>query len=55
MSDFKSFAPCGQMEIANWKSLDEWPVADLQEQCAMLQNILSSRSCCSLREDDVLA
>ena len=55
MSDFKSFSPCGQMEIANWKSLDEWPVVDLQEECAMLQNILSSRSFCSLREDDVLA
>lgn len=55
MRDFKSFFPCGQLEMAKWKSPDEWLVVDLQEECAMLQNILSSRRCCSLWEADVLA
>lgn len=53
--DFKSFFPCGQMEMAKWKPPDEWPVVDLQEECAMLQNILSSRRCCSIWESDGLA
>ena len=29
VSDFNSFSPCGQMEMAKWKSPYEWPVADL--------------------------
>ena len=43
------------MEMAKRKSLDEWSIAHLHEECAMLQNILSNRRCCSLWEDDVLA
>ena len=54
MSDIKSFLLYGQMEIAKWKSPNEWLVADLQEERSMLQNILSSRRFFSLREDDVL-
>ena len=53
--DFKTWLPCGQMEMAKWKSPDEWPVTNLQEDCALLQSILSSRRCCSLEEEDVLA
>ena len=36
VSDFKYFFHCGQLELASWKSPNEWPVAGLQEECVML-------------------
>lgn len=55
MSDFKSSSFCGQLEVARWKSPDVWPDVGLQEDCVVLQSVISSPRCSSLQEEDVLA
>ncbi|XP_059064039.1 uncharacterized protein LOC131856346 [Cryptomeria japonica] len=55
VSDFKSFSSRGQLEVAGWKSPDEWPNVGMPEECVELHNVLSSRRCNPLQYDDVLA
>lgn len=55
VSDFKSFHPCGQLEVVGWKTLGEWSVVGLEEDCVELHSILSSRHCISLKDKDSLA
>lgn len=53
--DFKSVPSHGQLMVARWKNPEEWPMVGMEEECAELQSILSSRSCSSLLDGDVLS
>ena len=55
MSDFKSVASFGQLEVAHWKDPVESPNLGLAEESVELHKILHSRSCSSLLEEDILA
>lgn len=55
MSDFKVTYRCGWLEMERWKVPSEWPVVEMEEECAELQGILVSRHCSSIKSRDGLA
>lgn len=52
--DFKLLSFHGQLVRARWKNPEEWSVMGMEEECAVLHNILAGRQCSSLMDNDVL-